>query len=137
MANLAFRRCREKLCFFLSTEERKRGKRCRRVARIRAEEEEILSLNRGKKQRRKKEGEGRERNERLLMALSTKTINFLHVLYALSNIQDFPDYFPDLDACYVCFGWYTIEIFIYISSHEIYLPPSKIGIEWFLSCTRM
>ena len=33
----------------------------------------------------KKEGEDAERNERLLMALSTKIINFLYARYALSR----------------------------------------------------
>lgn len=53
----------------------------------------IVERNEG----RKREGEDVEGNERLLMGLPTKTINLRHAQYALSNIQDFPDYFLDLD----------------------------------------
>lgn len=46
------------------------------VTRTPEAEVEILSSNRGKKRRPKGESEDRERSERLLMAISTKAINF-------------------------------------------------------------
>lgn len=70
----------------------------------------------------KREGEDVEENERLLMGLPTKTINLRHARYALSNIQDFPDYFFDLDM-YASSDTHSGDVplypFITIYSHTI------------------
>lgn len=119
--NLAFRRCRREPMFLpfdrKGEREMRRGLQKKKNKKKKKSYRWIAERNGDGK----REGEDVEGNERLLMGLPTKTINLRHAQYALSNIQDFPDYFLDLDT-YASSDMHNEDVPLYaltIYSHAI------------------